>query len=217
METKSYNFSNIRFSDLEEIVDIRMGKDEIPPTKFREWFQYEYVLSKEEIRFFDKLIKKHFYQLRAYSEEKLKMRFLSSVLNQVDFMIDDIQDWYDAQIQGEINGIQFKGFADFMVAKGRKTPQKPYFFIQEFKPSQADKDVEDQLLAELLIAMEKNQTQVMRGGYIIGRNWYFVILEKIGENVYEYFVSDQLDSLNLEHLTQIYICLQAVKLKYCQD
>jgi len=218
METKSYNFSSVKLSDLKKIVRIQRGKDTIPPKKFQEWFSFEYSVSREETTYFDKLIRKHFYRLASYSEEKLKMRFLALILDQVDFTIDEqIQDWYDAQIQGEINGIQFKGFTDFMVASGEDEPQKPYFFIQEFKPSTPDKDPKNQLLAELLVAIEKNQTQVMRGGYIIGRNWYFVILEKIGKNAYEYFVSDQLDSLNLEHLTQIYICLQAVKLKYCQD
>ena len=41
-----------------------------------------------------------------------------------------------------------------------------------------DRNPEVQLLAELLIAVEKNKTNIMRGGYIIGRNWFFVILEK---------------------------------------
>ncbi|TAG40164.1 MAG: hypothetical protein EAZ31_08635, partial [Cytophagia bacterium] len=93
----------------------------------------------------------------------------------------------------------------------------PYFFIQEFKPSIPDKDPEVQLLAEMLVTIEKNKTNILRGGYIIGQIWKFVILEKIGENQYQYFVSKIFDSLDLEDLTQIYIILQAVKHKYCKD
>jgi hypothetical protein len=44
-----------------------------------------------------------------------------------------------------------------------------------------------------------------------------VILEKIGENQFEYFVSKSFDSLDLDDLKQIYIILQAVKHKYCKD
>ncbi len=217
MEQKSYNFSTIRFADLEKIVEIRQGKDKIPPQKFNEWFKFDYVMSDEEINYFDKLIKKHYSYLDMYHEEDLKMKFLSLIYNQVNFHTEKFRDWYDAKIQGEINGVKFNGFADFLIATGLEEPQNPYFFIQEFKPTNPDKHPKNQLLAELLLAIEKNQVNIMRGGYIIGRNWFFVILEKIDENAYEYFVSQQLDSLNFEHLRQIYVCLQAVKLKYCQE
>jgi hypothetical protein len=72
-------------------------------------------------------------------------------------------------------------------------------------------------LAELLVATEKNKTNIMRGCYIIGRSWFFVILEKIIENQFEYVVSKSFDSLDLEDLKQIYVVLQAVKHKYCRD
>jgi hypothetical protein len=104
-----------------------------------------------------------------------------------------------------------------MVATGIDQAKKPYFFIQEFKPSLPDRNPEVQLLAELLIAMEKNKTTIMRGGYIIGQFWKFIILEKIGENQFEYFVSPAFDALKLPDLTQIYVILQAVKHRYCQD
>ncbi|TAE02767.1 MAG: hypothetical protein EAZ97_02265 [Bacteroidetes bacterium] len=211
---KSYNFSTIKFSDLQEIVNIRPKRN---LAKFEEWFSYPYPISESEISFLDNLIERHALYLFSYQEEDLKMKFLSPILNQVNFMTENFHDWYDSSISAIINGVELKGYTDFMVATGIKTPKKPFFFIQEFKPTQADKDVEDQLLAEMLVAIEKNKTTIMRGSYIIGRNWYFVIVEKIAENSFEYFVSKQFDSLELESLKQIYINLQAVKLNYCQD
>ncbi len=132
-------------------------------------------------------------------------------------MVAPVTDWYDGSLSGMVNGVEIKGFADFMVATGFDEAQKPYFFIQEFKPSVPDRNPEVQLLAELLVAVEKNKTILMRGGYIIGQYWKFVILEKIGENQFEYFVSKSFDSLDLPDLKQIYVILQAVKHKYCQD
>ncbi len=110
-------------------------------------------------------------------------------------MAKNFHDWYEPAFGGMVNKVELTGFVDYMVAKGIKTPEKPYFFIQEFKPQQADKDVEDQLLAEMLVAVEKNESTIFRGAYIIGQLWKFVILEKIGENQFEYFVSQAFDSL----------------------
>jgi hypothetical protein len=155
--------------------------------------------------------------LTSYQEEDLKAKFLIPILNQVDFMTELYRDWYDASLSGTVNEAKMNGFADYMVAQGIRTPRKAYFFIQEFKPSVPDRDPEVQLLAELLIAIEKNQTIIMRGGYIMGQYWKFVIVEKIGENDFEYFVSKSFDSLDLPDLKQIYVILQAVKHKYCRD
>jgi hypothetical protein len=213
-EIKSYNFSTIRFSQLEEIVAIRPKHSY---SKFDDWFGYDYPISETENNFFESLIDKNIMLLSFYMEEDLKAKFIIPVLNLVDFMAMPIRDWYDGSLSGMVNGVELKGFADFMVATGIDVARKPYFFIQEFKPSVPDRNPEVQLLAEMLVAIEKNKTTIMRGGYIIGRNWFFVVLEKVGENKFEYAVSKQFDSLDLPNLKQIYVILQAVKHKYCKD
>ena len=213
-EVKPYNFSTIKYSDIEEIVTIQL---KLNPAKFEDWFKYDYKITRKESIFLKELIKKHILYLSSYMEEDLKMKFLSPIFCQVDFHTDKFHDWYDAALSGILNGIEIKGFVDIMIASGIKNPRKPYFFLQEFKPSIPDKDPEVQLLAELLVTIEKNKTTIMRGGYIIGANWKFVVLEKIGENQFQYFVSKQFDSLDLEDLKQIYVILQAVKHKYCKD
>ncbi len=214
MEIKSYNFSNIKFSDLENIIQI---KPMYNPLVFNDWFSFAYKLSRKESTFLKELIERHIKLLNFYLEEDLKMKFLSPILNQVNFMTDDFHDWYDGALTGMVNDVEIKGFTDYMVATGISQAKKPYFFIQEFKPSVPDKNPEIQLLAEMLVTIEKNQTNIMRGGYIIGRNWSFVILEKIGENQFEYFVSSPFDALDFADLKKIYIILQAVKHKYCKD
>ena len=214
MEIKSYNFSNIKFSDLENLVKIR---PQYNAGQFDDWFNHQYEISEIENSFFEKLIEKHILLLNSYFEDTLKAKFIIPILNLVDFNAEYLHDWYHASLSGEINGVEIKGFTDYMVASGTRDPRKPYFFIQEFKPSIPDKDPEIQLLAEMLVTIEKNQTNTMRGGYIVGQNWRFVILEKIGENQFEYFLSRQFDALDLADLKKIYVILQAVKHKYCKD
>ncbi len=214
MEKLQYNFSSIKFSELIEIVPL---KKELNHSKFTTWFESNYEVNEEETVFLQKLIDKNYLYLPSYSEEDLKMKFISYILGKVEFMHGHVNDFYHASLRAEVNGVILNGFADYMVAKGIKEPRKPYFLIQEFKPTQADKDVEDQLLAELLAATALNQVNIMRGAYIIGRNWFFCILEKEASGNYFFYVSKQFDCLEIDTLKLIYKHLQIVKLLYCKD
>lgn len=218
METKSYNFSGIKLADLEKLVKLKKVYTE---TKFDDWFQTSYVFTEKDTIFLQELIERNALFVTDYLEEDLKAKFLIPIFNQVRFFMlngeQERNDWYDAALSGTIGGVEISGFADYMVAEGIRTPRKPYFFIQEFKPSIPDRNPEVQLLAELLVAVEQNQTHIVRGAYIIGQIWRFVILEKIAENKYQYFVSPAFDSLKLPELKQIYSILQAVKSRYCKD
>jgi hypothetical protein len=98
-----------------------------------------------------------------------------------------------------------------MVAKGYFYPEEPYFFIQEFKPSTDANNPQPQLLAELIAAVELNQLRSIKGAFIIGTVWNFVILEKLNTDQYQYFVSKNYNSTDLEDLQEIYKNLLFVK------
>ncbi len=51
----------------------------------------------------------------------------------------------------------------------------------------------------------------MKGAYIVGAIWHFVILEKISTNKYQYFVSKIFNATNIEDLKFIYQNLLFVK------
>ncbi len=214
MEKKSYSFGSISYDELCKIVPIQR---EDQPEKFDEWFGAGYDLTNEEIDFLEKLIKKHKLYLPHYAEEDLKMKFIAFVLDKVNFLEIGVLDWYEAGITAEVNGIELKGFVDYVVAKGNKDPQRPYFFIQEFKHTEANKDVEDQLLAELVAAINLNKVSIMRGAFIISQYWKFMIVEKDEADVYHLYVSESFDCLKTRELQLIYKHLQQVKLKYCKD
>ncbi len=209
----SYSFSNIKFSELKKIVPLEKGSSQ---TKFEEWFSLPYHLTDEEIYFLQDHLDFHKDLVPYYSEENLKVKFIAVILNKIRFANKKINDFYDASLTAVVNGVELNGFADYMVAKGTDEPEQPYFFLQEFKPSQVGKKVDDQLFAELVAAIALNETNVIRGCYIIGQNWYFVIMEKDQNNNYFAHISKQFDSLEIEDLLQIYKNLQIVKLHYCQ-
>lgn len=213
---KQLSFSNVKFNDLNQVVKL-VGVPDIYDTKFQEWFSYSYTFSETELLLLERLLSQHRLYVSTYSEEELKAKLIIPILNSVNFMFDTVKDWYERPLKAVINGVEVGGYVDFMVAKGIKEPQRPYFFIQEFKKSKAEVDPEDQLLAELLVAIELTQTAIMRGAYIMGKAWNFVILEKQPNGQYEYYVSKVFDNTWLEDLKQIYVNLQAVKHLYCKD
>jgi hypothetical protein len=210
---KTYSFSNISFAELTKIVNLEKVRN---AQKFASWFDADYTVSQLDAEFLEQLIDEHYLILPSYSEEDLKMKYLAPLLNKIKFASKKINDFYHASLKATVNGVEFNGFADYMVAIGFKEPEKPYFFIQEFKPNLGAKDVEDQLFAELLSGIAINETNIMRGAYIIGQNWRFVIMEKDENNNYTAYISEQFDSLKIVDLKQIYKNLQIVKLHYCQ-
>jgi len=212
--TKKYSFSNIRFIDLKTLVNIRQVADE---TVFQDWFQFAYPYHQDEEQFLQELIDTNRLYVLSYSEEELKIKFIGPLLNKVHYQFDDVQDWYQRPLKAKINQAVLHGYVDFMVAKGFKEPERPYFFIQEFKKTKIDIDPEDQLLAEMLVAMTLNPCDRMHGAYIIGQEWRFVILRRTALNTYEYYVSLIFDCLHFESLCEIYKNLQAVKSLFCHE
>ena len=200
-------FSKVSFSILTAIVNISKGNDD---KIFQNQFETDYSVSDDETAFLKDLIKKNEERLETYSEEDLKAKFLFPLFSKISFDTGDMRDWYEWPLSMHINERILSGKADFMIAEGAEEPCCFYPFIAEFKQAASKTFPKNQLLAEMLVAMEKSETDIIRGAFIIGRNWNFVILKKVATE-YKYFVSKQFDSLDFKGLKQIYVWLQAVK------
>ena len=74
------------------------------------------------------------------------------------------------------------GNVEFMLAKGKQKPQKPHFFLHEYKPEKnRDNDPLGQLLIAMVAAQKINEDEKpIYGIYVNGRNWFIVGL--IGKN-----------------------------------
>ncbi len=207
----SYSFSKIRDKELESIVEIQkiiQYKD-----TFDEWFSFKESVSDSTLDFLEKLIDKNITLINSYHEEDLKINFIAPLIAYVDFfMLDDnIRSFYDEKLTYKTDKFILNGEADFIVSKGLEKAINPYFFIQEFKRAEDFSNPRPQLLAELISAIELNNELSMRGAYIVGENWNFVILEKLGKDKYQYFVSRTFNCTNIEDLKGIYRNLMFVK------
>jgi len=200
----TYSFSKIKFKELKELFDVKINF--IDKTKFDNWFDFTYSFSKDDINILTKLIEKNSLLMERFKEEDLKAKFIIPLLNQVDFLYieENIRDFYDEKLTYKTDKFILNGETDFMIAEGLEESEKPYFFIQEFKKGKLSSDPEPQLLAELISAVELNDETVIKGAYIVGAIWNFVILEKLGEKKYQYFVSENFDSTKIADLKNIY-------------
>ncbi len=205
----TFSFSKVSFKSLQKYFKIKIIYSE---EVFDDWFGVDYIISDSDIRFLKKLISQHKLKLPSYMEEKLKAKFIIPILNRVDFFVEELDDWYEVALEHEFEEVILHGTVDYLVAKGSRFPETPYFFLQEFKPSQPKNDPEIQLIAQLTTALANNDEKTeIKGAYILGQLWRFAILQKTGEKTYNYFVSRPLDALVYEQLCQIYTNLQAVK------
>jgi hypothetical protein len=206
----TYSFSKISEKKLKELLNVKnilsVG------SKFDDWFYNKIEISERESKFLKRLLEKRQNRIRIYNEQALSMKFISSILNEVDFEIPEreITDFYENSISYDFGGFIFSGEPDFFVAKGVTEPETPYFFIQEFKKTKDPKYPEPQLVAEMVVALEISELSQVKGAFIVGINWHFVILEKV-ENRYQYFVSEPLLATRIEDLKLIYKNLLFVK------
>jgi hypothetical protein len=205
-----YNFGKIKIKDLENLFELKIIFEE---EYFNNWFNSDITLTDEDILFLKTLLEQEKNLLRHYNEEDLKIHFISPMLNRINFKSyeKEVRDFYEEFLIYETNEFILKGITDFLVAKGLKSPKSPYFFIQEFKKSAGYSDPEPQLLAELISAVELNQFNDMKGAFIIGENWVFVILNRLAKHKYHYSLSRTFNSSNINDLQSIYKNLLVVK------
>jgi hypothetical protein len=209
-ESRIFSFSKIKESQLEKLFSI---KQKIDRKRFGFWFENEIEISENDEKFLEDLIDENLDLINLYHEEDLKINFIAPILKRVNFFLieNEIRGFFDEKINYTTEEFTLKGEVDFTVSKGLRRAEKPFFFIQEFKRAEDFSNPRPQLLAELVAGVEINKTNLIKGAYVIGENWNFVILEKISANSYVYFISKTFNSTNISDLIKIYKNLLFVK------
>ena len=148
----------------------------------------------------------------GWNEEELKMHFISPILNITDINIDGIcKTYFERPLEGVVQNKLMHVKTDCMVAQPKLGggPNKPYFFLQEFKQKQlwGKTDPEGQMLAAMLLAQEFNADgHYLYGCFVKENNWRFTTLKGL-----DYCVSQQYDATRKEDLHQIVFILRKLK------
>ncbi len=206
----TYQYSKIRDTELKKLFEIKQKLDD---HVFDEWFLNQTEIDNEVEMFLTDLIADNKSLIERYNEEDLKIYLISPLLNKINFLLRDkeIRGFYELPMRYATDQFILNGTVDFVVSEGLIESKKPYFFIQEFKRNEDYGNPRPQLLAELISAVELNDWQFIKGAYITGGNWHFVILEKLELHKYQYFISQNFDSTKIEDLKAIYKNLLFVK------
>ena len=159
------------------------------------WLQANNAITEEERNFVAMLRESARKNVDAWNEDELKMKFIAPLLLLIHFDQERYRAFSGRKFKAVVQGVEIGGEVDFVVATGRKTPREPFFFVHEYKRERGrERDPLGQLLAGMLAAQELNtMPHRLYGCYVLGRNWFFVVLEGKEYAVSDAFVSTQDD------------------------
>ncbi len=156
-------------------------------TKIKEledWLAISIKLTDEEIMvtkiYQDRLIR----NLEVWNEHDLSMGFIGPILNLINFTIPYRLNLFAQRTLEEIVASETKqykmiGKPDGILANGYQEPEIPYFSFQEYKRDiNSSGDPAGQNLAAMLVGQTLNEDKsIIYGSYVVGRNWYFMVLK----------------------------------------
>ena len=172
------------------------------------WLATEYAISDEDDNTINALAKKLKLRVNDWNEEELKMWFISPLLSVIDYEVNSFTPFVDRALSLKLNDETISGKVDLFVARGYEQPLQPYFFLHEYKPAnRGESDPIGQLLIAMVAAQQANHEKFpIYGCYVVGRNWYFVVLDEK-----TYAISNTFNATDFESLKNIVNALFFVK------
>jgi hypothetical protein len=114
-----------------------------------------------------------------WNEVELENKLISPLIILAELDCYEYCYFLERDLEGTLGEHELTGRVDGMIASGFRSPKAPYFCLYEYKKEkEPNGDPAGQALIAMLIAQEKNKDDLpIYGSYIIGRNWYFMVLE----------------------------------------
>jgi hypothetical protein len=145
----------------------------------------------------------------AWNEDELKMFFIAPLLSQIPLEVAGFKPFTQRTLSAKFPELDLdvSGKVEFLIARGKQRPKQPYFFLHEYKQERRrENDPLGQLLISMVAARHNNEIKTpIFGCFIVGRDWFFVIL-----NEQQYAVSLAFDATKTHELYQIVGILSAM-------
>ncbi len=125
------------------------------------------------------------YNRFSWNEQELAINFIGPLIGMLQFTTKEFNLFAERTLEETIQSvdnedIRLSGKPDSLIASGRRSPKIPFFSFHEHKPeTEGGGDPGGQVLAAMLVGQTKNKDydKPMYGCYVIGQNWYFLVLE----------------------------------------
>ena len=143
----------------------------------------------------------------AWNESELIEYFIGPMLTFVNFNTPEFTIFSERPLAGIVGEYELYGEPDAVIAKGRYSPQIPYFCFHEYNKANEPKgDPAAQTLAPMLVAREAAQRRhAVYGVYVVGESWHFMALQQDDYCISKSFAADD------EEIFDIFKILKALK------
>ena len=166
-----------------------------------EWIQKDAPISQKDYDDIDGLRVFASDRINFFNADELEFHFIAPFVKIVNLFGERFSTFTQRPIKEKVkdisgNEVNLYGIPEFFVAIGLQRPRQPFFFVKEYKPEQrGNNDPLGQLMAAMIAAQHKNKVEFpLKGCYVLGRNWFFIILTPDGVySVSDAFVSTQDD------------------------
>ncbi len=143
-----------------------------------------------------------------WNEEELKIYFIGQVIDLARYQESGARGFFEREIETEVNNLDIRMNADFLIARGIDVPKAPYFCLQEYKKEKRSaNDPEAQMLLAMIAAQDLNASDhPIYGVFVVGSRWRFTELH--GKR---YHLSLPFEATSEEGLHEIFRILLVIK------
>jgi hypothetical protein len=180
MEEYRKSFKYWKTQEVEEVFGIEPDEQNI---RLNNWLSATCDVSEVEQAQLDFLKQRLINKVAYWNEAAIKFYFIGPLMNLVDYDTDKYNSFLEHTLSIAINDdITVSGNLDFLVATGKQIPRIPLFALHEYKPEpNTSIDPMGQLLIAMVAAQNTNKVKgynyPLYGTYVVGRFWFFVLLE----------------------------------------
>ncbi len=208
MEEYNKSFKFWKTQEVEEVFGIAPTSNK---TRLNNWLTAKCIVTEEEKKRLLELQAHLLEKVEFWNEAAIKFFFIGPMISLLQYDNLHYNAFLEQNLSVAINDkITISGNVDFMLATGKQIPKVPFFALHEYKPEPtASNDPQGQLLVAMLAAQRKNKAKEidipLYGVYVIGRLWFFLVLE--GNHYSKSLAYDATQ----EDLMDIYCILKKVK------
>lgn len=207
MEEYRKSFEYWKTQEVEEVFGIEPVEDD---SLLTDWLNATCEITPNEQKQLSFLKNRLIKKVAYWNEAAIKFYFIGPLMNMINYDHDVYNSFLEQKLEVKVsNTITVSGNVDFLVATGKQIPRTPLFALHEYKPEpNTSIDPMGQLLVSMVAAQQKNaakeKSYPLYGTYVVGRFWFFVVL-----NGNQYSKSLAFDATQ-EDLNRIFCVLKKV-------